>query len=69
MNFFFYKESKFKRKKKIFFFGGGGGGGGGGRTRVSELFLQRLQIKKNIFSFLFGGLWEGGRGLVGGWRK
>ena len=40
MNCFYY-DSKFEI---IFFFLGGGGGGGGGGTRVSELFLQRIQI-------------------------
>ena len=33
----------FQIRNNFFFFGGGGGGGGGG-TRVSELFLQRIQI-------------------------
>ena len=35
----------------FFFFGVGGGGGGRGRAKVSDLFLQRIQIlkKKNIF--------------------
>ena len=40
MNFFYY-ESKFKIKKKYLIFWGGGGGRG---PRVSEFFLQRIQI-------------------------
>ena len=42
MNFFVYKDSESKR----FFFGGGGGKGGerDSVARVSEFFLQRIQI-------------------------
>ena len=51
MNFFQKKDPNLKKiKKKI----GGGGGGGGGRergARVSELFLQRIQIYKNKYFF------------------
>ena len=52
----FDKESK---SKKNFFFGGGGGGGGGGigrGSRISELFLQRIQIYKKKW----GGAGAGG---------
>ena len=43
MNLFKKKKgSKSKENKKKM-----GGGGGGGGARVSELFLQRIQIYKN----------------------
>ena len=48
----FDKESK---SKKNFFFGGGGGGIGRG-SRISELFLQRIQIYKKKW----GGAGAGG---------
>ena len=61
MNLFF-KESKSKRK--IFFAGGGGGGGGsGGVSRGIDFLLQRIQIKKKNFSYVFlGGGGGGGEG-------
>ena len=46
---FCYKESKYTPHPK-FFLGGAGGEGAG----VSELFLKRIQIKKNKNFFLFG---------------
>ena len=48
MNFFQKKDPNLKKiKKKIW----GGGGGGGRGARVSELFLQRIQIYKNKYFF------------------
>ena len=55
MNFFSKKDPNLKKKKKK---KKGGVGGGEGGARVSELFLQRIQIYKKIFFFLRGG---GGR--------
>ena len=54
--FFFYKESK---SGNFFFFFFGGGGGGGGGARVTEFFLQRIQI----WNF-FGGVGGGGGARV-----
>ena len=48
---FFTKNPNLKKK---LFFGGGGGGVGGGGSRISEFFLQRIQIY-NCFFFLGGG--------------
>ena len=59
----FYKEFKSKKKNVFFFFFfffflRGGGAEGGIKARVTEFFLQRIQIKKNFWG------WgrEGGRG-------
>ena len=41
MIFFFTKNLNLKKKKTR---GGGGGGGGGGGARVSDLFLEKIQI-------------------------
>ena len=48
----FYKEFRSKKKKFFFFFFffflRGGGAEGGIKARVTEFFLQRIQIKKRF---------------------
>ena len=63
----FYKEFKSKKKNVFFFFFfffflRGGGAEGGIKARVTEFFLQRIQIKK-----IFGG-GVGREGAGGGGR-
>ena len=60
MNFFQKKDPNLKKIKKKNWGGGGRGGGGERGARVSELFLQRIQIYKNKYFFFKGG------GAVGG---